>query len=216
MPQIHTDIAHYLRFLLARSAGSLYSDGGVPSLTKKAQLEALKKQYATCTACPLATQGRTQVVFGAGSPDAALMFVGEGPGRDEDLQGVPFVGRSGKLLTKIIEAMGLSRDSVYISNTVKCRPPSNRAPLPDESTACIDRLLLQEIAIIKPKIICTLGASAMHALLGKQATLKEIRGTFIQVEDFEVIATYHPAYLLRNPSAKADVWSDMQKIMAKI
>ncbi|MGD1997863.1 MAG: uracil-DNA glycosylase [Candidatus Dependentiae bacterium] len=216
MSQLHKDISEYLRFLLSRSAGAVYADEPAELTTKKAQLDALKEKYTACTQCPLATQGRTQVVFGVGDPDATVMFVGEGPGRDEDLQGAPFVGRSGKLLTKIIEAMGLSRETVYISNTVKCRPPSNRAPLPKESTTCIDRLLLQEIAIIKPKIICTLGASAMRALLGDQATLKEVRGKFIQVDDFEVIATYHPAYLLRNPSAKADVWADMQKIMAKI
>lgn len=216
MSDLRTAIAHYLRFLLSRSAGAIYTNDTATLSTKKAQLEALKKQYSGCTACPLAKEGRTQVVFGQGDPEATLMFIGEGPGRDEDLQGMPFVGRSGKLLTKIIEAMGLSREKVYISNTVKCRPPNNRAPLPNESSTCIDRLLLQEIAIIKPKIICTLGASAMRALLGDQATLKTVRGKFIQVEDFEVIATYHPAYLLRNPSAKADVWDDMQKIMAKI
>ena len=202
MADLHNDIASYLRFLLSRPGGTLFSDETAAPTSKKERLLALKNKYIGCAACPLATQGRSQVVFGTGDPEATLMFVGEGPGRDEDTQGEPFVGRSGKLLTKIIEAMGLSREKVYISNTVKCRPPNNRAPLPKESSTCIDRLLLQEIAIIKPKIICTLGASALQALLGAEATLKKVRGQFIQVDDFEVIATYHPAYLLRNPPAK--------------
>ena len=171
------------------------------------------KIYA-CTKCPLATQGRAQVVFGTGSPNAQLMFVGEGPGRDEDQQGKPFVGRAGKLLTNIINAMAMTREEVFISNTVKCRPPQNRAPLPNESSTCINLILLEEIAIVQPKIICTLGATATRALLGDQATLSKTRGKIIQSEHFSILPTYHPAYLLRNPGAKKFVWDDMQKIMA--
>lgn len=216
MTKLRDDIAAYFNFLLTQAKGTIYHDDSTQKISKQAQLDALKKKYAQCTQCPLATQGRTQVVFGSGSADATLMFVGEGPGRDEDLQGEPFVGRSGKLLTGIISAMGLTREGVYITNTVKCRPPNNRAPLPNESKPCVQLLLMQEIAIIKPRIICTLGASALQALLGEQATLQKTRGTFIQIGDCEILPTYHPAYLLRNPPAKRDVWEDMQKIMAKI
>lgn len=209
------EIAAYLASLLDRPSGSLYQGNKKPS--KKEQLAALRAQYTGCMKCPLATQGRAQVVFGTGNPDADLMFVGEGPGRDEDRLGEPFVGRAGKLLTSIISAMGLSRENdVYISNTVKCRPPKNRDPLPAESKTCIDNILLQELAIIKPKIVCTLGATATRALLGDDITISETRGKFIQTEYFHVIPTYHPAYLLRSPSAKKIVWEDMKAVMAKL
>jgi uracil-DNA glycosylase family 4 len=184
--------------------------------TNAERLLALEETYKQCTKCPLANQGRSQVVFGHGNPEATLMFVGEGPGRDEDKHGKPFIGRAGKLLTEMIEAMGLARDQVFISNTVKCRPPQNRTPLPSESAACISHLLLKEIAIIRPRTICTLGAAATQALLGAETKLKDVRGNFIQTEYLRLIPTYHPAYLLRNPSAKKIVWQDLQLIMGEI
>jgi DNA polymerase len=164
----------------------------------------------------LATQGRKQVVFGHGNSNATLMFVGEGPGRDEDQQGYPFVGRAGKLLTQIIEAMGLKREDVYISNVVKCRPPENRAPLPIESGTCKNLILFREIDIIQPKVICALGATALQALLGEDARLARYRGIFTEFRGFLLLPTYHPAYLLRNPVEKRTVWEDMKKIMAKL
>jgi len=179
-------------------------------------LNALKTQTTNCTACPLATLGRSQVVFGHGNPKARLMFVGEGPGRDEDKQGYPFVGRAGQLLTKIIQAMKLTRENVYISNVVKCRPPSNRVPLPTESNVCKQLILFKEIDIIKPEVICTLGATAATALLGDMAFLSRVRGTWCDFKGISVMPTYHPAYLLRNPEAKRIVWEDVKKIMAKL
>lgn len=207
------EVRAFLSLLAKRPVGALYA-ADTPTPSKSEALAALREKYTGCTGCPLATQGRAQVVFGIGNPDADLVFVGEGPGRDEDQQGKPFVGRAGKLLTNIIAAMGLSRDEVFISNTVKCRPPGNRAPLPDESQACIDLLLLKELSIIKPKIVCPLGATATRALLGDKATLAKTRGEIIQTEFFSVLPTYHPAYLLRNPPAKKFVWEDMKKILA--
>lgn len=162
-------------------------------------LERLKEKYRGCMECPLATQGRKQVVFGEGNPFARLMFVGEGPGRDEDIKGRPFVGRAGELLNKIIEAMGLARSEVYISNVVKCRPPENRVPLPNESSACTSRLLFKEIEIIKPEIICTLGVTATRALLG-EITMSRVRGVLQTYKEIPVMPTYHPAYLLDRKS----------------
>ncbi len=183
---------------------------------KKKQLESLFMPCVHCTACPLATQGRNQVVFGHGNSNTQLMFVGEGPGRDEDEQGLPFVGRAGQLLTKIIEAMKLTREDVYISNVVKCRPPGNRTPLPHESDTCKKLLLFKEIEIIQPKIICTLGATAVQALLGDEVKITHARGTFHLYNTIPVMPTYHPAYLLRNPDAKRFVWEDMKKVMERL
>lgn len=157
--------------------------------------------------------GRTQVVFGQGNPDTKLMFVGEGPGRDEDRQGAPFVGRAGQLLNKIIEAMKLERKDVFISNVVKCRPPNNRTPFPEESNICKKILLFKELDIIKPQIICTLGACATQALLGEDVKISNARGRFFKFNNYQVVPTFHPAYLLRNPDAKKDVWEDMKKIL---
>lgn len=213
--------ATYLNFLEKQPPGFVHSgdNENKPNPTTKtktspqAKLDALKKKYASCAGCPLASQGRTNVVFGHGNPEASLMFVGEGPGRDEDIQAKPFVGRSGQLLTKIIEAMGLSREEVYISNIVKCRPPNNRAPLPNESGTCKNNILFQEIEIIQPRIICTLGATATQELLEKPMSISRVRGTFIPFKDRLVLPTFHPAYLLRNQSKKKEVWEDMKKIM---
>ena len=182
-------------------------------MTKKEQLDYLRNSYKDCQACPLAQQGRFQVVFGSGNENARLMFIGEAPGADEDKKGFPFVGRAGQLLDKIIVAMKLSREEVFISNVVKCRPPQNRTPLPNEASICSGRILFKEIAIIEPEIICTLGAPAMRTLLGAEMMISKARGSFFSYKNIPVLPTYHPAYLLRNPSAKAIVWQDMKKIM---
>lgn len=166
---------------------------------KQALLDKLYAPYIKCTQCPLGMLGRKTVVFGEGNPDAQLMFVGEGPGADEDEQGRPFVGRSGKLLTKLIELAGLSRQEVFITNVVKCRPPNNRAPLPVESKTCKNLLLINQINIIRPKIICTLGASALVGLIEREVKITKMRGIAIPMGDAIIIPTYHPAYILRNP-----------------
>lgn len=183
---------------------------------KEILLAKLKEQYKNCGQCPLATQGRSQVVFGHGNPNATLMFIGEAPGRDEDIQGKPFVGRSGQLLTKIIMAMGLTREEVYISNVAKCRPPNNRTPTIQERETCKKQILFKEIEIIKPKIICTLGSPAIKGLLGDHIMISQVRGKFCLFQNIPVMPTYHPAYLLRNPIEKRTVWEDMKKIMAKL
>lgn len=222
------DIKKYLNFLTNQPTGFIYKDSKMQkekiietklnnhSYSKKELLEQLYSKYKNCKKCPLSNLGKTQIVFGKGDSETKLMFVGEGPGRDEDSQGIPFVGRSGKLLTKIIEAMGLKREDVFISNVVKCRPPNNRAPLPNESEICKNSLLFKEIEIIKPKIICTLGASAAQAILGPQIRISQARGNFFTFNNYLVLPTFHPAYLLRNPHAKKDVWEDMKKITAKL
>lgn len=180
---------------------------------KRKELDSLYKNCEDCTRCPLAQQGRQCIVFGKGDPNAQIMFIGEAPGRDEDIQGIPFIGRAGQLLTKIIQAMGLSRDQVFISNVVKCRPPHNRIPLPQERETCKHLMLLNEINIIQPRIICLLGATATRALLGESMKITPARGTFFTFNSIPTIPTYHPAYLLRNPRAKKIVWEDMKKIM---
>lgn len=181
---------------------------------KRTRLESFRRQALVCQACRL-HKGRTQVVFGEGSLDARLVFVGEGPGREEDLQGRPFVGAAGTLLTKIIQAMGLQREEVYIANVVKCRPPMNRPPEPDEVAACSGYLRAQ-LSTIQPKIICALGKTAASSLLGTEAPMNQLRGRTFQWEGIPVIVTYHPAYLLRNPAAKKDVWADMQRILREV
>lgn len=214
-------IKDYLSFLEKQPKGFVFSENNVSmkaqkNLPKQEALALLKEKFCSCTKCPLAKQGRQNVVFGHGNPEAKLMFVGEGPGRDEDIQAKPFVGRAGKLLTKILEAMGMKREDVYISNVVKCRPPNNRAPLPDESQVCKKSILFEEIKIIKPKIICTLGSVATQEILQKPIPISKIRGNFVELGDFLLMPTFHPAYLLRNPQKKKDVWLDMQKIMEKL
>jgi len=167
-----------------------------------------------CRRCRLC-EGRRTIVFGTGSAGARLMFVGEGPGRDEDIQGLPFVGRAGQLLNQIIKAMGFEREQVYIANVVKCRPPDNRTPLPDEVASCTP-FLFSQIDIIAPEVIVALGAPAAQALLGSTSGITKIRGTFREFRGIPVMPTFHPAYLLRNPSAKRQVWDDMQQVMARL
>jgi uracil-DNA glycosylase family 4 len=165
-----------------------------------------------CTRCKL-HKARTKIVFGVGNPKAELVFVGEGPGRDEDAQGEPFVGRAGKLLTQMIEAMGLRREDVYICNVVKCRPPENRLPEKDEIATC-SPFLYRQLDAIRPKVICCLGACSAQTLLATTQGISRFRGEWLDWRGTRLIATYHPAYLLRNPSAKGEVWKDLQKVMA--
>jgi uracil-DNA glycosylase family 4 len=174
-------------------------------------LPRIREDIGDCKRCKL-HKGRTKLVFGVGNPKAELMFVGEGPGRDEDQQGEPFVGRAGKLLTQMIEAMSLSRADVYIANVVKCRPPENRLPEKDEITTC-SPFLLRQIETIKPKVICCLGACSAQTLLQTAQGISKFRGEWLDFRGTKLMATYHPAYLLRNPAAKGEVWKDLQKIM---
>jgi DNA polymerase len=184
-------------------------------LAKRASAERLpdvRSDLGDCTRCRLAG-GRTHIVFGAGHPNARLMFVGEGPGYDEDRMGEPFVGAAGQLLTKIIQAMGLSRDDVYIANIVKCRPPKNRNPRTDEMAACLP-FLRRQITAVAPEYICALGTVATQALLDTEETISRLRGRFHDMTGgVRVMPTYHPAYLLRNVAKKKEVWADIQKLM---
>jgi uracil-DNA glycosylase len=175
-------------------------------------LARIREDLGDCTRCRLATT-RNKIVFGAGNEHAELVFVGEGPGRDEDMQGLPFVGRAGKLLTQMIEAMTLTRDQVYIANVVKCRPPENRKPEEDESATC-SPFLYRQIDAIAPKAIVCLGLTAAQSLLKTKDSISKIRGEWLEYRGTKLMVTYHPAYLLRNPPAKADVWKDLQKVMA--
>jgi uracil-DNA glycosylase len=174
----------------------------------------IRDDIGDCTRCKL-HRGRHSIVFGDGSPKARLVFVGEGPGADEDEQGLPFVGRAGKLLTQMIEAMGLQRRDVYICNVVKCRPPQNRTPEPDEVETC-SPFLLRQIDVINPKVIVCLGAVAAKTLLETNRGISHFRGEWQEWRGRKLMATFHPAYLLRNPPAKADVWKDLQKVMAEL
>ena len=174
-------------------------------------LSALRADIGDCTRCKLHTLGRTQVVFGVGNPQAQLMFVGEAPGADEDVQGVPFVGRAGQLLTKIIEAIGLKREDVYIANVIKCRPPDNRNPEPDEVQTC-EPFLFAQIDIIKPRVIVALGKFAAQGLLRTLDPISRLRGRVFDYRGAKLIPTFHPAYLLRNPSSKREVWEDMKLV----
>lgn len=177
-------------------------------------LEDLRKRVLSCAGCELC-QTRTNVVFGSGSARAKLMFVGEAPGMQEDLQGLPFVGRAGQLLTKIIESIGLKREDVYIANVLKCRPPENRNPLPTEILIC-EEYLIEQIELIKPRVICALGKFAAQTLLRSQETISRLRGNFYDYHGAKLIPTFHPAYLLRNPNDKRLVWEDMKKIKREL
>jgi uracil-DNA glycosylase len=175
-------------------------------------LERIREDIGDCKRCKL-HKARTNIVFGVGNPKAELVFIGEGPGHDEDVQGEPFVGRAGKLLTQMIEAMGLRRQDVYICNVVKCRPPENRLPERDEIEIC-SPFLFRQLAVIQPKAICCLGACAAQTLLQTNQGISRFRGEWFDYRGGKLIATYHPAYLLRNPNAKGEVWKDLQKVMA--
>ncbi|HKC59743.1 MAG TPA: uracil-DNA glycosylase [Myxococcales bacterium] len=177
-------------------------------------LESVRSEMGECTLCKL-HKGRHTIVFGVGNPQARLMFVGEAPGEDEDLKGEPFVGKAGQLLTKMIEAMGLGREDVYICNTVKCRPPNNRNPEPDELAAC-EPFLKGQLASVKPEAIVTLGKFAAQALLRDQTPITRLRGQWREYEGIPVMPTFHPAYLLRSPQEKGKVWDDLQSVMKKL
>lgn len=179
-----------------------------------AALAEVASSISTCMLCRLG-KGRTHTVPGIGNPRARLMFIGEAPGRDEDLKGEPFVGRAGQLLTDIIKAMKLSREQVYIANVIKCRPPENRNPEPDELDACRP-YIRQQIDLIKPKVIVTLGRFALQSTLERSVAISSARGEWTSIGGIKLMPTYHPAYLLRNPAAKRDVWSDMKKVMAEL
>jgi len=177
-------------------------------------LEEIRGELGECHRCKLHRTRRT-LVFGEGSEKAKLMFVGEGPGYDEDVQGRPFVGKAGQLLTKIIQSINLQREEVYITNIIKCRPPQNRNPEPDEIECC-NPFLLKQINAIQPQIICALGTFAAQTLLKTDTKISALRGRFYELEGIKVIPTYHPAYLLRNPERKREVWEDMKMISEKI
>ena len=174
-------------------------------------LAAVRADIGDCTRGKLHGQGRRQIVFGVGNPDADLMFVGEAPGADEDIQGIPFVGRAGQLLTKIIEAIDLKREDVYIANVIKCRPPENRNPEPDEVETC-EPFLFQQIDIVKPKVIVALGKFGAQTLLRTLDPISRLRGRVFEYRGAKLIPTFHPAYLLRNPSSKREVWEDMKLV----
>jgi DNA polymerase len=195
----------------------------VPPAAKAAALEEVRRRVVGCTTCGHLAQARTQTVFGVGNPDAELMFVGEAPGADEDRQGEPFVGKAGQLLTKMIQAMGLRRESVYIANILKCRPDTpgqsagNRKPTPEEMRICIS-YLHEQIDIIRPKVLVALGATAVEGLLGKTEGITRLRGNWRTYRDIPLMPTYHPAYLLRNQalSERRRVWEDMLQVMNKL
>jgi DNA polymerase len=174
-------------------------------------LAAIRTDIGDCTRCKLHRQGRTQIVFGVGNPEADLMFVGEAPGGDEDIQGIPFVGRAGQLLTKIIEAIDLKREDVYIANVIKCRPPGNRNPDPDEVETC-EPFLFRQVDVVKPKVIVALGTFAAKTLLKTQDPISRLRGRVYEYRGAKLIPTFHPAFLLRSPERKRDVWEDMKKV----
>lgn len=190
-----------------RTASPAGSESGRDSA---AAMQGVRDDLGDCVRCKL-HRYRTQIVFGTGNVNADLMFVGEAPGADEDRQGVPFVGRAGQLLTRIIEAIGLTREQVYIANIIKCRPPDNRNPEPDEIAHC-SPFVLRQIALIQPRVICALGKFAAQTLLETQAPISQLRGKFFAGFGTKVMPTFHPSFLLRNPSAKREVWEDMKAI----
>ncbi|MEI6806327.1 MAG: uracil-DNA glycosylase [Myxococcaceae bacterium] len=193
----------------------IYEASGLQVPASENTLESLRtQQIGDCKRCKLC-QTRNQIVFGSGNPYADLVFVGEAPGADEDEQGLPFVGRAGQLLTKMIEAMALSRDKVYICNVIKCRPPDNRNPEKDEIDSC-EPFLKKQLALIKPKVIVALGRYACQSLLKVEGSLSEIRGQWKKYEGIDLMPTFHPAYLLRSPSKKKEAWEDLQKVMTKL
>jgi DNA polymerase len=198
-------------------AGALFEadDPVAKTMSMAASLPVLQQEVAACTRCDELARTRTQTVFGVGNPNARLCFVGEAPGADEDRLGEPFVGRAGQLLTKIIEACRMKREEVYILNMIKCRPPGNRNPLPDELANCRG-YLERQLALIRPEYLCCLGAVAAQNLLGTTVSIGKLRGKVHACRGAKLVCTYHPAYLLRNPSAKKDTWEDMKLLMREM
>ena len=187
----------------------------VAAAHKADALIAIKAEIGDCTRCPLAYAGRRTIVFGDGDANARLMFVGEGPGADEDTSGVPFVGKAGQLLNNMIQAMGLKREQVYIANIVKCRPPANRVPEPVEANTC-DQFLLQQIDVVQPQVIVALGSTAATYLLGVKRSLAALRGRWHSCRGAKLAVTYHPAFLLRDPAMKGEAWKDLQIVMKEM
>jgi DNA polymerase len=218
LKEVVNDLRGYLKYLeamgchgfaLSRKTRDMlagWENGGAKTET----LEEIKENLGDCTRCRL-HKGRKNIVFGRGNPDARLVFVGEGPGREEDLRGEPFVGAAGQLLTKIIQAIGMARKDVYICNIVKCRPPDNRAPLPDEVATCRP-FLVRQLKAIRPYVICALGATAAQALLHTKEPITTLRGHIHRYQGIPLVPTYHPAFILRNPTRKRDAWEDIQKV----
>lgn len=188
--------------------------GIVPAAEREAALRLIREDIGDCTRCALHT-GRNKIVFADGDPNARLMFVGEGPGADEDAQGLPFVGRAGQLLNNMINAMGLKREEVYIANVVKCRPPGNRTPEPEEANTC-SQFLFRQIDVVRPQVLVALGATAATYLLGQRQPLAGLRGRIHSVRGSQLIVTYHPAYLLRDPRQKKEAWADLQIAMQEL
>jgi len=182
---------------------------------KAEALAAIQEDIGDCTRCPLAYAGRRTIVFGDGDPNARLMFVGEGPGADEDTSGIPFVGKAGQLLNNMIQAMGLKREQVYIANVVKCRPPANRVPEPVEANTC-DQFLLQQIDVVQPQVVVALGSTAAMYLLGVKQSLSALRGRWHRCRGAKLAVTYHPAFLLRDPRMKSEAWKDLQMVMGEM
>jgi uracil-DNA glycosylase family 4 len=178
-------------------------------------LRAIRQDLGDCTRCKLHQQGRKQIVFGVGNPNADLMFIGEAPGADEDMQGEPFVGRAGQLLTNMIKAMGVTREDVYIANIIKCRPPGNRTPERDECETC-SPFLMRQIGAVKPKVIVALGAVAAKTLLAVSAPMMQLRGRWFDFKGTKLAVTYHPAFLLRDPRQKKETWKDLQMVMKEL
>jgi DNA polymerase len=187
----------------------------IPAAEREAALLAIQEEIGDCTRCPLAYAGRRKIVFGDGAASARLMFVGEGPGADEDVQGLPFVGKAGQLLNNMIGAMGLARAEVYIANIVKCRPPGNRVPEPTEANTC-SQFLLRQIDVVRPEAIVALGATAATYLLGVKQSLGSLRGRWHSCRGAKLAVTYHPAFLLRDPRQKAEAWKDLQMVMREL
>ena len=187
----------------------------IPPAEREGALRAIQEEIGDCTRCPLAYAGRRKIVFGDGSPTARLMFVGEGPGADEDAQGLPFVGKAGQLLNNMIGAMGLARVEVYIANIVKCRPPGNRVPEPVEANTC-SQFLLRQIDVVRPEAIVALGSTAATYLLGVKQSLSSLRGRWHRCRGAKLAVTYHPAFLLRDPRQKVEAWKDLQMVMREL
>jgi len=228
MPSFRDQVSDHLTFFGEMGVAGFRRDAvwrtrldGAESPEPKAQspsaesLPAIREDIGDCTRCKLCQLGRKQIVFGVGNPNADLMFVGEAPGRDEDIQGVPFVGRAGQKLTQIIEAIGLTREAVYIANVIKCRPPDNRNPEPDEVESC-EPFLFRQVDTIKPKVIVALGTFAARSLLKTTDPISRLRGRVYDYRGAKLVPTFHPAYLLRNPSCRREVWEDMKKVRALI
>ncbi|HKW17353.1 MAG TPA: uracil-DNA glycosylase [Terriglobales bacterium] len=199
----------------ARPTHARPTHASATQLDPVAALRAIRENIGDCTRCRLHKQGRKQIVFGVGNPQAELMFIGEAPGADEDQQGEPFVGRAGQLLTNMIKAMGLRREDIYIANIIKCRPPGNRTPERDECETC-SPFLMRQIEVIGPKVLVALGAVAAKTLLALNAPMSELRGRWFDFRGTKLAVTYHPAFLLRDPRQKKETWKDLQMVMKEL